>query len=169
MKTKSKKYTPIIVLLVALGVGAYLLATAKHDDRAEIETALKSALKASREGRAGGVIEYLTANVDVNGQAYNVNQQFANFIRKYHPDITLGECDPKIEGDNASVKSDIQFSVLTQSIDVQQVTFTLHREKTRKWLFFPDQEWKVTGASAPDAEYQQILAQLQSLGGASIF
>jgi hypothetical protein len=169
VKEKFRKLlTPILVICV-VGVAMFLLSHQKHDDRAEIEASLKSALKASREGRAGGVMEYLTSHVVVNGVHYNVDRQFSNFIRRYHPDITLGAVAPVIKGDNATVTSDIQFSVLTNSIDIPNVTFTLHREDTRKWLLFPDQEWKVTGATAPEEQYQQILDQLQFAGGTSIF
>ena len=169
MKAKSTKYLPVILLVIAAAVLVFVLAGAKHDDKAEIETALKGALQASREGRPGGVVEYLASDVEVNGQHYDVNRQFDNFIRKYHPDITLGEIKPDIEGDKATVTSDIQFSVMTQSVDIPDVTFTLKREDTRKWLVIPSQEWKVTGASAPEQGYQQILSQLQMMGGSSMF
>lgn len=169
MTKQSTKYLPallLVILVVALG---FYLAGAKHDDRAEIETALKGALKASREGRPGGVVEYLASDVVVNGEHYNVNRQFDNFIRKYHPDITLGEVKPDIEGDKATVTSEIQFSVLNQSVDIPEVTFNLERVKTRKWLVFPSQEWKLTGASAPEKGYEQILSQLQMMGGTGMF
>lgn len=170
MTSKGKRILLVAVLAAAAAGGYVAFAGSKHDDRAEIAQALQEAVKASREGRPGGVVAYLASNVVVNGQRYDVNGQFENFIRKYHPDITLGKLNPKIVGDDATVKSDIEFSVLNQSLDVPEVTFTLRREHTTKWLILPDQEWKVTGATAPEQDYEQIESELQLMGGGnSIF
>ncbi len=169
MNKKNTKYLPVIAGVVAVAIVVFLLVGAKHDDKAEIETALKNTLQASREGRPGGVVEYLASDVVVNGEHYNVNRQFDDFIRKYHPDITLGEVKPDIVGDKATVTSEIQFSVANQSVDIPDVTFNLQRQQTRKWLVIPSQEWKVTGASAPEKGYEQILSQLQMMGGTGMF
>ncbi len=169
MNGQAKKILPPVLVVVLILVAVVMLSGAKHDDKAEIENALASAVKASKEGRAGGVVAFLASNVVINGQSYNINQQFDSFVRKYHPDITLGAMEPEIQGDSAKVTTDIQFTVMTQSVDIKEVTFTLEKQSGHKWLFFPDQEWKITGATAPEAGYSQVLSELQMLGGTSIF
>ncbi|HEY3780443.1 MAG TPA: hypothetical protein VGL56_05125 [Fimbriimonadaceae bacterium] len=161
-----KKLQALIGLaLVFIGTVGFILLRPKPSDQDQIQTALANAVKASKEGRAGGVVEYLASNVQVNGEKYDINNQFASFIRKYHPDIKLGAINPKIDGDDATVTTDLDISLLNNSIKMPNVTFKLHKEHDKTLLFFPSEHWKVTGASAPEEAYQQIMGEISSSGG----
>ena len=157
---KRKRNTLAIVGALVLVAICWLVFQPKTNDSDQIKVALLSAVKASKEGRAGGVVEYLASNVQVNGQKYDVNRQFTSFIRQYHPDITLGSLEPKINGDHATLTTDLQISILKNTATLPGVTFTFEKEHDTKWLIFPSQDWKVTGASAPDEAYQQFIGQI---------
>jgi hypothetical protein len=160
-----KRNVWIGTVLLIIGLVGFMLFRPKPNDSAQITTALTSAVKASKEGRSGGVMEYLASNVQVNGEKYDVNRQFSEFIRQYHPDIALGAINPKINGDQATVTTDLDISLLNHDVRMQSVTFTLQKEHETTLLIFHSEEWKVTGASAPAEAYQQIISEMPSMGG----
>ena len=150
---------PALIAVVIVVIGWFMFGP-KPSDSDQIKNALESALKASKEGRPGGVVEFLAGDVVVNGNHYDVNRQFTSFIRRFHPDITVGAVNPDINGDSATVTSDIQFTVFNKTVSLPGVTFTFKRVHETKWLVFPSDDWKITGAGAPESGYQQIINDL---------
>jgi len=146
--------------VVVIAAGGWMLFGRKTDDQSQIKSALENAVKASKEGRPGGVVEYLTNHIEINGVVYNVGPQFAKFIKQYHPDITLENIEPVIHGDHATVTSDLQLSFLAHSTKVHNVTFSLEKQTGTTWLVIPSHDWVVTGAVAPEEQYKQIISEL---------
>ena len=121
----------------------------RPDDQTLIKQALDESIKASREGRPGGVMDKLSMNVKVNDQEYSGNsRQIADFIRNSRPDISFTSSKAIITGDEARIISPahLKTQILTQSIerDLSSVTLVFKREDDREYLVFPVKKWKLT-------------------------
>src|SRR5947209_17946641 len=104
---------PLILLglLVVLIGGRFIYGVLNHqDDKQQIKAALQDAIKASREGRPGGVVELLANNFEINGVNPDI-RQMADFIKRNHPEVTIPNQDPVINGDTAQITSDVAINV----------------------------------------------------------
>jgi hypothetical protein len=137
-----------VVALLLLGKLALTLLT-KVDDKTLIVEAVKDGLKASKEGRPGGVLEKLSASLTVNGEGTpGAKGEIANYIKKLKPDVEFKTLEPQVFGDEARIETPATMSVnmlgMNQSIDLKNVTITLKREDTFEYLVFPKKSWRIT-------------------------
>ena len=91
----------VVAVLVLGKIGLGFLH--QPDDKTLILEAVQEAQKASREGRPGGVLDFLSvASLKVNDQdATGSRRDIADYIKKQKPDIQFKEVDPKIFGETA--------------------------------------------------------------------
>jgi hypothetical protein len=156
---------------VWIGIAAVVAAVALYmgfapgpPDREQIQQALKNSVKASKEGRPGGVLEYLSDNFTINNVQYNPNDMaVAKAIKQYRPDVTVTNNEPQINGDKATITSNVRLSIplVGRGVDIPQVTFTFQKQKGTKWLVFPSKDWKLQQVSVPQSVVDEIAAQFQ--------
>lgn len=143
--------------LALLGfLGAGLLAPQPSDSEL-IQKALDEALQAGKEGRPGSMLDLLADDFAVNGQRFSTGQ-IADRIRKMKPDIDFANRAPTIEGETASLTSDVKLSISLPplAIDIPQVNVQFQRREAKRLLFFPAHKWEMTDVTVPEESYQQI-------------
>ena len=137
----------VVAVLVAGKVGLGLLA--KVDDKTLILEAVKDGLKASKEGRPGGVLEKLSASLTVNGEGTpGAKSQIADYIKRLKPDVEFKSLEPQVFGEEARIETPATMSVsilgMNQSVELKNVTITLQREDTYEYLIFPKKAWRIS-------------------------
>ncbi len=136
------------VVALLLGGKLALGLFTKVDDKTLIAEAVKDGLKASKEGRPGGVLEKLSASLTVNGEGSpGAKGQIADYIKKLKPDVEFKTLEPQVFGDEARIETPATMSVnllgMNRSVDIKNVTITLKREDTYEYLIFPKKAWRV--------------------------
>src|SRR2546423_6864335 len=156
MNRNSRIVVGIILALVVVGV-LWILLGPKPNDKEQIKEALNNAIKASKEGRPGGALEYLADSIVVNGTKYQTGQQVANAIKKFKPDVKVQTMDPVVNGDKGTITSDIELSIAIKTISIPNVTFQFGKEQGHKWLVVPSSDWKLEGVSLPQESVDAIV------------
>ena len=159
-----KKAAYILLGLAAiLVVLRFAVFSGGKDDAVLIREALAESIKASKEGRPGGVLDKLRERFKINDTAPG-SRQVADFVRKNRPEVVVMKPDPVITGDTAQINSPVKltFDFLNQHFDttVDNVTIRFEREDSRQWLIFPSKQWRVTQVDVPEG----AMPQLPSLG-----
>ena len=146
-----------IVLLLAVGkIGLGFLN--QPDDKTLITEAIKEAQKASKEGRPGGVLDFLDIpQLKVNEvEAAGASKDIANYVKNMKPDIEFTKIEPIITGDDARIettaKVKIGVAMFTRDMKLPNVVINLKKEVDHEWLFIPKKSWKITEIRAPDAD-----------------
>src|SRR5580658_486734 len=93
-----KAFLALGMLLVLLIGGKVILSvTHPQDDKKMIQDALSESILASKEGRPGGVMDKLSANIKYNNQDVGGSERdIARYIRSNKPDIVVENTDPDI-------------------------------------------------------------------------
>jgi hypothetical protein len=158
----------VIVLLAIVGLKAVMTMNGPSD-QVLVRQALTEAIKASKEGRAGGVMDYLSDQLKLNDQSPE-RRQIAEFIKNSHPDISVEHPDPVVrEGDGtAQINSPvaIKFSLpMGATIDktIPNVTMKFEREDARTWLVIPTKQWRLVEVTVPQASIPADL--ISAMGG----
>lgn len=157
------KTAKIIVGLVILGLGVLALRMTLFgpSDRELINQALAESVQAGKEGRPGGVLEFLSQNLTYNGEQVVDRRQIADFVRKAKPEVQFGQIDPEIRGEDAQVETSahVKVSGFGISIDRQipKVTIVLKRERATRWLVFPSSQWRIVSVSASPEALSDLL------------
>ncbi|MBL8047097.1 MAG: hypothetical protein JNJ45_00290 [Chthonomonas sp.] len=152
MTTASKVGIGFGIALVALF--GLKFALGRPTDEEAIQAALKEALQASREGRPGAVLDFVSRNLKVNSEeAQGAGRgEVANYIRNAKPDIEVLNPKPVITGDTATIASPVKVSVRIAMVQLPAVTIDarigLAKESGREWLIIPVPKWRVTEIQA---------------------
>lgn len=146
---------------VGLGFGIALVvlfglkfALGRPTDEEAIQAALQEALEASREGRPGAVLDFVSRTLKVNNEeAQNAGRgEVANYIRNAKPDIEVLNPKPVINGDTATIASPVKVSVRIAMVQTPPMTLNarigLAKETGREWLIIPVPKWRVTTIEA---------------------
>ena len=147
--------------IVATGTLVSLFFATTPTDRDLIRQAIEESTEASREGRPGGVLDYLSRSLTFNGMEVRVDRgEIAKYVRLSRPDITFGEFEPVIEGDLATIEADVRIKMDFQSRRLDEtvpgVQVRLARESGLRWLVLPGDRWRITEVVAPDlAQFAQ--------------
>ncbi len=153
----------IIVAIVALvGIRVAVSSMNAPNDQEQIQLALAESIKASKEGRPGGVMDKLSANLKLNEMDTSGNRnQIANYIRESKPDVNVLEKTAVITGDEAQIKSPVQLSVnlLGQKMErqMEDVTLIFRRENDRAYLIFPTKKWKLAEIRVPEESVSSFM------------
>lgn len=140
-------------VVVALLVLRFTLFAPQPDDQALIAQALKESIEASKEGRAGGVLDLLSRKFKINEQAPG-RFDIAKFIREHKPDVTVYNKTAIVSGDTARIDTpvEVKLSYLNQNFDqrIDNVTLIFQKEEAHKFLVIPTTAWRLTDVEVPN-------------------
>lgn len=130
------------------------------DDRTQIQQALEKAIKASKEGKPGSVLHYLSNNFRVNGYQYK-GAEIADLIKTSKPHIEVANQEPVIQGDFARITSPTTLSLSLPSFTatLKEVTFDFAKENGVRMIWFPAKQWKLTKVNVPQEVYEDLYNQ----------
>lgn len=166
-------------LLVGGAIAALILALGsvwlfQPSDEELIRQALDESVAAGREGRPGGVLEYLSESFQINTLEPIRRIDIARVVRLNRPNVTLGSWEPRIAGDLAVVQTvaDVELGGTEEgggALDVLKlpktqfrldaVTIRLRRETDRRWLIVPVKKWRVISVTAPGFDPYSLSTQ----------
>ncbi len=122
------------------------------NDEQKIRASLDQMIVATKEGRPGGVFDFLGSQFKINSEQ-PTGGQIANFIKDSHPDVKVPETKPFITGDTARVTASVSVkgSYLGFSLDrsFNNVSFVFQREDAHDWLVVPYKKWRLTQIVVP--------------------
>lgn len=160
---KTKKTLLFLGVFLVLLIGGRVMLSMAHQesDKSLIQKALADSIKASREGRAGGVMDKLSNQLKFNGAEYGgAGRDISRFIRDSKPDITVENDDPVISGDEGTIVSpvDLKLSMLGQSLDrhLKKVTMVFRKEDARDWLVIPVRKWKLAEVEVSESAVSDL-------------
>ncbi len=154
----------ILVLLVGVRV---VMGLSGADDKKLIQEALAESIKASKEGRPGGVMDKISDKLVVNSEQVG-KSQIGNVIRDMKPDVEVLKQDPIITGEEAQITSPVRLKVslpigngtaFDQTIN--DVTLIFAKESATDWLIIPTTKWRLREVKLPD----DVMNQIGGLGG----
>jgi len=150
----------VIAIAVVFGIRVALTLSANGDDRKMISQALGEAIKASREGRPGGVVELLSDSLKVNNIDVGPNQrQITQFIREQKPDVVVQDPSPQITGDEARIVSPVELDLgLLGKRNLSEVTLIFRKEDSTAFLVFPTRKWRLTEVRAPENAVTELMS-----------
>jgi hypothetical protein len=145
----------IVALVAAAGVLLVLKAVLfGPSDRQLIDDAVKESVQASREGRPGGVVEYLSRSFTLNGDSGFSQRDIARFIKSGKPEVVIRTPEPVISGDTAEIVSPVhvKFDYLAYKFDqdIPQVHIKLQKEAGTQFLVIPTKKWRIVSVTAPE-------------------
>ena len=163
MKLKPLIWIAVIIVAV-VGVRVLISQLNQPSDQQLIQTALADSIKASKEGRPGGVMDLLSKNLTLNDMDTSPNRgQIAKFIKENQPDVNVENKHAVIAGDEAQIISpvalEMNFLGQKMSRNIDEVTLIFKRESDMEYLIFPTKKWKLAEVRAPDDAVQQLMSQ----------
>lgn len=150
----------VVALLIVVGIRIGISLANKPDDPKLIREALAEAVKASKEGRPGGVVELFSKNLKVNEMDVGSNRgQISNFIRTQKPSVRVISPEPKITGDEARIVSPVELDLgLLGTREVKDVTMIFQRENSTEFLVFPSTKWRLIEVRAPESAVSDLIS-----------
>jgi len=150
----------VAVLVVLLGVKV-LMSLGGGDDKALVREALTESIKASKEGRPGGVMDKISDKLTVNNEQVASMGQISSWIKNSKPDIEVLTQDPVIMGDEAQITSPVKVKLsLPGGNDfdktIEGVTLIFAKESATDWMIIPTKKWRLREVKLPD----DVAAQL---------
>lgn len=160
-KSRKALWGIVVFLIVLVVIRVAISVSSQPDDPKLIRQALDEAVRASREGRPGGVVELLSQNLKLNNVDVGGNQrQIADFIRTQKPDVTVQNPTPQITGDEARIVSPVELSLgLLGKRNLNEVTMIFRKEDTTQYLIFPSRRWRLVEVRAPDSAVNDLMSQ----------
>ena len=156
MKPNKVVIAVIAVVVVLIGIRFAMTRSGGLTDQQQIEVALAESIKASKEGRPGGVMDKLSSKLQVNEMDTGSNRgQIAQYIKDNRPDVTILNKQAVVTGDEARIVSpvDIEVNLLgnKMSRQMKEVTLVFRKEDDREYLIFPVTKWKLAEVEVPDS------------------
>jgi hypothetical protein len=154
--TSGKKILGItggVVALLLLGkIGLGFLN--QPDDKTLILAAIKDAQTASKEGKPGGVMDFLSPYLKVNeNEAGGMRGQIANYIKNSKPEIEFTKVEPQVFGEDARIESPakVNFGIgpLSSGVEIPNVVVKFKKEEDKEWFIIPRKKWKITAIELP--------------------
>ena len=150
---------PKRIIFLVLGIAAALLVlrltvfAPQPDDQQLISQALQDSIQASKEGRAGGVLDILSQKFRINDQEPG-RFDIAKFIRERKPDITVYNNHAVVSGDTARIDTpvEVKLSFLNQNFDqrIDNVTLVFQKEEAHRFIVIPTTAWHLTDVEVPN-------------------
>lgn len=145
-----------IVAALAAVAGLLLIARValnQPSDEVLIQTALAEAIQASKDGKSGPVLDFVSRNATYNGEGSGDRREIDKFIKQYRPDVKILNPRPTIQGDQATIVSPVELKMsllnIGASTSIPEVTINLRRETAFKWIVVPTTQWRVASIEAP--------------------
>lgn len=145
-----------VLAFVALGLGLF----GGPSDEQLIKVALDEAILASKEGRPGGVLEFISQKFAVNGEQYG-SRDISKTIKDLKPSVEIEKQSPTISGDTATITSPVRLSVSLPPVGttLSEVTIRFEKENGMKWLIFPTKKWRMVQVEMPDSVIEDVKNQ----------
>lgn len=147
----------VLIAVFSLGLLGAIFAKMWFDvpsDQVLIEESLREATKNGKEGKPGGVLDYLAGGFKVGGMEPS-SGDVSDFVRNQKPEITILDPRPIIRGDMAEIVStvEIRYGIgnIGTSQKVDNVRVTMRKESGLRYGIFPCPRWKIVEVSAKDA------------------
>jgi hypothetical protein len=163
------------ILVVLVGVRV-VMGLAPQDDKKLVREALAESIKASKEGRPGGVMDKISDKLVINGEPIVSNPQIANWIRNSKPDIVVEKPDPVIVGDEAQITSPVRVTLANpigtgNAMDrtVSDVTLVFVKESATQFLIIPTTKWRLREVKLPDNVVSDFASGFGGFGGLGSF
>lgn len=146
-------------LVIAVGIRFGFTLANRPSDQQQIETAMKEAIQASREGRPGGVVDLLSRNLTVNDQQVNVERRMiADYVRSNRPEVEVLEPQAQITGTEGRIVSPVTLSLGPLSKTMKEVTLIFKKEPASEFGFIPTDKWRLVEVRVPDASLQDFMS-----------
>jgi hypothetical protein len=154
----------VVVVFTVVSIRVLVSRMNTPNDQELIQTALADSIKASKEGRPGGVMDLLSDKLKLNEMDTSGNRrQIAQFIKENQPDVNVLNKKAVIAGDEAQIISPVQLELnfLGQKVsrNMDEVTLVFRKESDREYLIFPTTKWKLAEVRVPEDAVQQLMAQ----------
>lgn len=149
----------VVVVLFVARVG--LSMANRPDDQKLIQDALAEAVKASKEGKPGGVMDLLSNNLKVNDQAVGANgRDIANFVRNQKPNVTVLEPKAQITGEEGRIVSPVELEMFPfGKRTLNEVTMIFRKEDATSYLVIPVTKWRLVEVRVPDTSIAEFVQQ----------
>jgi len=148
------------VLVVLVGIRV-IMSLNGPDDKTLVRQALAESIKASKEGRPGGVIDKISNKFTVNGEDRFSPGQIMQFVKESRPDITVTRPEPIVLGDEARINSPVTLSAtmpggteINKTLD--NVTLVFEKEDSMTWLVIPSKQWRLKEVTLPEDALSQL-------------
>jgi hypothetical protein len=151
VNSRAKLFTWLAVALAALLVIVFL-GWDRRSDKQLIQEAIDESVLASKEGRPGGVLEYISNSFTMNQEGPVDRREIAKFIKESKPDVEVGPFEPNVTGDVATIRADVSVKISTfgPQIQLPGVSVKFRKEHATRWLLFPTKKWRIVEAIAPE-------------------
>ena len=160
MSSKAKLLVGVVVAIALAIPVLMILARDNRPDDVLIREALAESIEASREGRPGGVMDFISNQLKINQQGGISQGQIARWIRDNKPDVKVIDTEIKVASDGESaeltsdveVKGEIGVAIAKQKFErtFTGVRMTFQKEDGRKFLIIPSKVWRLTAVDVPD-------------------
>ena len=147
------------IALIAV-VAMLIFGRETRSDDVLIKEALAESIQASKEGRPGGVMDFISDQLKINTQSGINKATIAKWIRDSKPDVEVLSSEVKVspDGQTAEMVSDVNVSMeigvalAKQRMDQKftGVKMTFQKEDGRKFLVIPTKVWRLTAVDVPD-------------------
>jgi hypothetical protein len=159
----NKRVWAIVAIVAVAGVLLLLRSSLfGPSDRQLIREAVEQSAQASREGRPGGVLEYLSKSLTFNDIPAESRAEIAKFISQSKPEVEIRNPEPVISGNTAEIVTPVQvkFSYLAFSFDqeIPNVRIVLQKEAGTKWLIVPTKKWRIVSITAPEISASEFMS-----------
>ena len=150
-----KKWMVWSLAVAVAGLAVLFFVTAPSDDQL-VRQAIDESTRASREGRPGGVLEYLSPYLAINADPMIDRSDIARVVRLSKPEVRFGPYAPQIDGEAALVRADVAVKMSFQGLNIDTTFHGVQVKLTKttgvRWLFLPGSKWKITEVAAPDLD-----------------
>lgn len=148
------------VSVVALIAVLFLMFASGPTDRQLIQAALKESIQASREGRPGGVMQYLSHNLTFNSEDTGDRMSIASYIKQAKPDITVANDEPQIDDNKAiiitPVDVDLRIGPVSMPMHIKRAEIIFAKESGTRFLIFPSPVWRIQSIRAEEVDTSQF-------------
>jgi hypothetical protein len=146
----------IVTALVLLGIKIAVSVAHHPSDEALIQQAVTDSLDASRKGQPGGVLDLLSKKLTVNQLGVSDTSQIVEVIKNSRPDVTLGNRNVLVTGDEARIVTPVDLGLLGQTFHMDEVTLIFHKEEGRGFLFIPTPKWRLSEIRLPENQVPNL-------------
>jgi len=147
----------LVVAVLALLVRVFAFGPS---DSELIKESLKRSTEAARRGEASAVMDRLSRSLSYNESPVGDRNDIVKVIRLSKPEVTLGDVNPKIDGNTAVVTTSahvkIEYSALNMNQDIPKVTIKLQKETSFKYLIVPTPKWRITEVTIDEFANPQL-------------
>lgn len=142
----------VVVLLLLGRIGLGFLN--QPDDKTLIVAALKEAQTASKEGKPGGVMDFISPYLKVNEtETEGMRGQIANYIKNSKPEVEFTKVEPQIFGEEARIETPakVNFGVgpFSSGMTIPNVVVKFKKEEDKEWFIIPKKKWKISAIELP--------------------